>query len=126
MCFSLTYVRPPQTHPSRSRDPRAAARPDCANFQAPRPLRGHATRFSGRDRISQERRRVPLVFRGSLALALDTVQTSNYPTVLDSARSHNAQHMHNDPSHLCAFSSPHTANSLAAQRSALSARRSVQ
>lgn len=132
MCFSLTYVRP-QTHPSRSRAPDRPAPPGAAasiaqiEFSAfrraaaaPRPCNSFLRRHLSGEAPRSAR------LRGSLALALDTVQTSNYPTVLDSARSQNAQHMHNDPSHLCAFSSPHTANSLAAQRSALSAPRIVQ
>ena len=129
MCFSLTYVRP-QTHPSRSRDPRPShpsARPRPlrkSNFQlsgAPRPLRGHATRFSGG--ISQERRRVPLVC-GALWRSHWTqfrqVTTRRYSTAHD-PKTHNTC---TTTRHICARSvhrTPQTLSQLNAQRSARAA-----
>ena len=87
MCFSLTYVRPQTQEPVPfTFDPTAGAAATvvhCANriFSsfpgAPRPLRGHATRFSGGiSQVSGEAPRSARALRGSLALALDTVQTT--------------------------------------------------
>ena len=130
MCFSLTYVRP-QTHPSRShvtRQPPARPRPNCANrifsaafrraAAAPRPCNSFLRRHLSGEAPRSAR------LRGSLALALDTVQTSNYPTVLDTAHDPITHSTCTTPRHICARSvhrTPQTLSQLNAQRSARAA-----